>query len=187
MDNSELCSFSRRVGAADSQAHGVASRHRRAAPGSALKRSTTPFAPTSISPAIRPWRGPSCRNRYCGWRLSHSRHPVAYKDIYNVAGMPTTAASKVMAGYLAEEDCTVAARLRRAGAICLGKLNTHEFASGSMEVFGTARNPWNTAMVPGGSSSGSGTALAAHLVTGATGSDTGDRCAIPPPTAVSWA
>jgi aspartyl-tRNA(Asn)/glutamyl-tRNA(Gln) amidotransferase subunit A len=99
--------------------------------------------------------------------------PVAYKDIYNVAGMPTTAASKVMAGYLAEEDCTVAARLRRAGAICLGKLNTHEFASGSMEVFGTARNPWNTAMVPGGSSSGSGTALAAHLVTGATGSDTG--------------
>jgi aspartyl-tRNA(Asn)/glutamyl-tRNA(Gln) amidotransferase subunit A len=99
--------------------------------------------------------------------------PVAYKDIYDVAGMPTTAASKVMAGYLAKEDCTVAARLRRAGAICLGKLNTHEFASGSMEVFGSARNPWNTEMVPGGSSSGSGTALAAHLVTCATGSDTG--------------
>jgi aspartyl-tRNA(Asn)/glutamyl-tRNA(Gln) amidotransferase subunit A len=99
--------------------------------------------------------------------------PVAYKDIYDVAGMPTTAASKVMAGYLADTDCTVAARLRRAGAICLGKLNTHEFASGSMEVFGTARNPWHTEMVPGGSSSGSGTALAAHLVTGATGSDTG--------------
>src|SRR6266545_5248842 len=99
--------------------------------------------------------------------------PVAYKDIYDVQGLPTTAASKVMAGYVAPEDSTVAARLRRAGAICLGKLNTHEFASGSMEVFGTARNPWNTAMVPGGSSSGSGTALAAHLVTGATGSDTG--------------
>lgn len=99
--------------------------------------------------------------------------PVAYKDIYDVAGMPTTAASKVMADYLAGEDCTVAARLRRAGAICLGKLNTHEFASGSMEVFGNARNPWNTEMVPGGSSSGSGTALAAHLVTCATGSDTG--------------
>jgi aspartyl-tRNA(Asn)/glutamyl-tRNA(Gln) amidotransferase subunit A len=98
--------------------------------------------------------------------------PVAYKDIYDVAGMPTTAASKVMAGYLAAEDCTVAARLRRAGAICLGKLNTHELASGSMEVFGTARNPWNPEMVPGGSSSGSGTALAAHLVTCATGSDT---------------
>src|SRR6266540_3231589 len=99
--------------------------------------------------------------------------PVAYKDIYNVAGMPTTAASKVMAGYVAPEDCTVAARLRQAGAICLGKLNTIEFASGSMEVFGTARNPWNTAMFPGGSSAGSGTALAAHLVPLATGSDTG--------------
>jgi aspartyl-tRNA(Asn)/glutamyl-tRNA(Gln) amidotransferase subunit A len=99
--------------------------------------------------------------------------PVAYKDIYHVAGMPTTAASKVMAGYLAAEDCTVAARLRQAGAICLGKLNTHEFASGSMEVFGSARNPWHTELVPGGSSSGSGTALAAHLVPCATGSDTG--------------
>ncbi len=87
--------------------------------------------------------------------------------------MPTTAASKVMAGYLATEDCTAAARLRQVGAICLGKLNTHEFASGSMEVFGSARNPWNTALAPGGSSSGSGTALAAHLVTCATGSDTG--------------
>ncbi len=99
--------------------------------------------------------------------------PVAYKDIYDVRGLPTTAASKVMQGYVAAEDCTVAARLRQAGAICLGKLNTLEFASGSMEVFGTARNPWHTEMVPGGSSSGSGTALAAHLVTGATGSDTG--------------
>ena len=99
--------------------------------------------------------------------------PVAYKDIYDVQGMPTTAASKVMAGYVAAEDSTVAARLRRAGAICLGKLNTIEFASGSMEVFGTARNPWNTAMFPGGSSSGSGTALAAHMVPLATGSDTG--------------
>jgi aspartyl-tRNA(Asn)/glutamyl-tRNA(Gln) amidotransferase subunit A len=99
--------------------------------------------------------------------------PVAYKDIYDVRGMPTTAASKVMDGYVAREDCTVAARLRQAGAICLGKLNTHEFASGTMEVFGTARNPWNTTLVPGGSSSGSGTALAAHLVTLATGSDTG--------------
>jgi aspartyl-tRNA(Asn)/glutamyl-tRNA(Gln) amidotransferase subunit A len=78
-----------------------------------------------------------------------------------------------MAGYVASEDSTVAARLRQAGAVCLGKLNTVEFASGSMEVFGTARNPWNTAMYPGGSSSGSGTALAAHLVHLATGSDTG--------------
>jgi aspartyl-tRNA(Asn)/glutamyl-tRNA(Gln) amidotransferase subunit A len=78
-----------------------------------------------------------------------------------------------MAGYVASEDSTVAARLRQAGAICMGKLNTLEFASGSMEVFGTARNPWHTDMTPGGSSSGSGAALAACLVHGATGSDTG--------------
>src|SRR5262245_10135967 len=99
--------------------------------------------------------------------------PVAYKDIYDVQGMPTTAASKVMAGYVAAEDSTAAARLRQAGAICLGKLNTIEFASGGMEVFGDARNPWNTTMFPGGSSAGSGTALAAHMVPIATGSDTG--------------
>ncbi len=99
--------------------------------------------------------------------------PVAYKDIYDVQGLPTTAASKIMAGYIASQDSTAAARLRQAGAICMGKLNTLEFASGSMDVFGTARNPWHTDMTPGGSSSGSGAALAAGLVHGATGSDTG--------------
>lgn len=99
--------------------------------------------------------------------------PVAYKDIYDVRGLPTTAGSKIMAGYVASEDCTVAARFRQAGAICIGKLNTVEFASGSMDVFGTARNPWHTERFPGGSSSGSGTALAAHLIHGAMGSDTG--------------
>src|SRR2546428_5673178 len=83
--------------------------------------------------------------------------PVAYKDIYDVQGMPTTAASRVMAGYVAAEDSTVAARLRRAGAICLGKLHTIEFASGSMGGFWTARNPWNTAMVSGGAGPGAGT------------------------------
>jgi aspartyl-tRNA(Asn)/glutamyl-tRNA(Gln) amidotransferase subunit A len=99
--------------------------------------------------------------------------PVAYKDIYDVQSLPTTAGSKIMAGYIASEDSTVAARWRQAGAICMGKLNTLEFASGSMEVFGSARNPWHTDMTPGGSSSGSGAAVAAGLVHGATGSDTG--------------
>jgi hypothetical protein len=78
-----------------------------------------------------------------------------------------------MAGYVADEDATVVARLRQAGAICLGKLNTYEFASGSMEAFGSARNPWNTLLTPSGSSAGSGAALAAHLVTLASGTDTG--------------
>jgi aspartyl-tRNA(Asn)/glutamyl-tRNA(Gln) amidotransferase subunit A len=105
--------------------------------------------------------------------------PIAYKDIYDVRDLPTTAGSKVMAGHVAADDCTVAARLRQVGAICLGKLNTLEFASGSMEVFGDTRNPWNTRMVTGGSSSGSATALAAHLVTLATGTDTGGSVRIP--------
>lgn len=105
--------------------------------------------------------------------------PMAYKDIYDVQGLPTTAGSKVMAGYIAAEDCTVAARLRQAGAICLGKLNTWEFASGSMEVFGDTRNPWNTNMVTGGSSSGSASALAAHLIPLALGTDTGGSVRFP--------
>lgn len=99
--------------------------------------------------------------------------PVAYKDIFDVRGLPTTAGSRILAGYTAREDSTVAARLRAAGAVCLGKLNTWEFASGSMEVYGDARNPWNTEVVTSGSSSGSGAALAAHMIPLATGTDTG--------------
>ncbi|MFN0074228.1 MAG: amidase, partial [Chloroflexota bacterium] len=105
--------------------------------------------------------------------------PVAYKDIYDVAGMPTTAGSRIQRGEVAERDSDVAASLRSAGAICLGKLNTFEFASGSMELFGDARNPWNLACSPGGSSSGSGTALAARMIPLATGSDTGGSIRIP--------
>ncbi|MGD9934724.1 MAG: amidase [Dehalococcoidia bacterium] len=98
---------------------------------------------------------------------------VAHKDIIDVRGMPTTGASRVIAPRIATEDATVQARLRAAGAICLGKLNLIEFASGSMGVYGFARNPWDLAAYPGGSSSGSGTALASGLVTIATGTDTG--------------
>jgi aspartyl-tRNA(Asn)/glutamyl-tRNA(Gln) amidotransferase subunit A len=99
--------------------------------------------------------------------------PVAYKDIFDVRGLPTTAASKILAGNIAAEDSAVVTRLRDAGTICIGKLNLWEFASGSMEVFGDARNPWNTEMITGGSSAGSGAALAANLVPLATGTDTG--------------
>ncbi|MBK6662759.1 MAG: hypothetical protein IPG47_08370 [Thermoflexaceae bacterium] len=98
---------------------------------------------------------------------------VAHKDIIDVAGMPTTGASKVMPHRIATADATVASRLRGAGTVCLGKLNLIEFASGSMGVFGFARNPWNLSAYPGGSSSGSGAALAAGMVTLATGTDTG--------------
>ncbi len=105
--------------------------------------------------------------------------PVAYKDIYNVRGLPTTAGSKLLANYIAPEDSVVASNLRQAGAICIGKTNTWEFASGSMEVFGEAKNPWNTRMVTGGSSSGSGAALASCLTPLATGTDTGGSVRTP--------
>jgi aspartyl-tRNA(Asn)/glutamyl-tRNA(Gln) amidotransferase subunit A len=98
---------------------------------------------------------------------------VAHKDIIDVRGLPTTAASKIMQGYVAERDATVAARLRAAGTICLGKLNLIEFASGSMGLYGFARNPYNLGASPGASSSGSGVAAAAGLATLVTGTDTG--------------
>ena len=105
--------------------------------------------------------------------------PVAYKDIFHVRGLPTAAGSRTMRGFVADEDATVVARLRMEGAICVGKLKTTEFAAGSMEVFGEARNPWNLNATTGGSSAGAGGALAARLVPLAIGSDTGGSTRIP--------
>ena len=101
--------------------------------------------------------------------------PVALKDIIHVGGVPTTAGSRVMAGFVAREDSTIVRRLRRSGAVILGKANLSEFAMGGTvdHPFGTPRNPWNTAITPGASSSGSGVAVAAGLCSAALGSDTG--------------
>src|SRR5262249_46357934 len=99
--------------------------------------------------------------------------PVAYKDIYDVQGLPTTAGSKLMAGHLEPQGCAPAAGPRHTGGPSPWQPPTNYIAPPSLEVFGIARNPWNTAMFPGGSSSGSGTALAAHMIPLATGSDTG--------------
>jgi aspartyl-tRNA(Asn)/glutamyl-tRNA(Gln) amidotransferase subunit A len=105
---------------------------------------------------------------------------VAHKDIIDVQGTPTTAASRILRDSPpASTDATVQAKLRAAGAICLGKLNLFEFASGSMEVFGFTRNPHNLAASPGGSSSGSGVAAAAGLATIVTGTDTGGSVRLP--------
>lgn len=98
---------------------------------------------------------------------------VAHKDIIDVLGLPTTGASRAWEPRIAIEDATVSAKLKAAGTICIGKLNLVEFASGSMGVYGFARNPWNLSAYPGGSSSGSGASLAAGMVTIATGTDTG--------------
>jgi aspartyl-tRNA(Asn)/glutamyl-tRNA(Gln) amidotransferase subunit A len=102
--------------------------------------------------------------------------PVAYKDLYATKGILTTAGSAVLADWIPDADSTCVARLQGAGSVMLGKLITHEFAMGIQfpgHRFPPARNPWNLAHMPGGSSSGSGAALAAGLCVGSLGSDTG--------------
>ena len=100
--------------------------------------------------------------------------PLAVKDIYE-AGR-TTGGSKLRREYTAQQDCTTVAKLKQAGGLLLGKLATYEFAAGTPTLsthFQPARNPWNFDIDPGGSSSGSGAALAAGMIYGAMGSDTG--------------
>lgn len=108
--------------------------------------------------------------------------PVAYKDLYATAGLRTTGGSRVLENHVPDEDATVVARLKSAGMIGLGKTNTHEFAYGptnEVSMFGAVNNPWNTERVSGGSSGGSGAAVAGGLVPIACGSDTGGSIRIP--------
>ncbi|MBM4464045.1 MAG: amidase [Chloroflexi bacterium] len=108
--------------------------------------------------------------------------PVALKDLYDTAGVRTTAASKIYAQRVPQEDATSVARLRAAGAVLIGKTNLHEFAYGvtaDSSFFGPTRNPWDPERVAGGSSGGSGAAVAAGLCAVATGSDTGGSIRIP--------
>ena len=102
--------------------------------------------------------------------------PIAYKDLYATKGILTTAGSALLADWVPDFDCTCVTRLQQAGMVMLGKLITHEFAFGIQfpgHRFPPARNPWNLDHIPGGSSSGSGAALAAGMAVGALGSDTG--------------
>src|SRR6476646_4667816 len=108
--------------------------------------------------------------------------PVSVKDLYNTAGVRTTSGSKILADYVPREDATAVARLRQAGAIILGKNNLHEFAFGPTGInphYATTRNPWNSACVPGGSSGGSGVAVAVGMGYASLGSDTGGLIRIP--------
>jgi aspartyl-tRNA(Asn)/glutamyl-tRNA(Gln) amidotransferase subunit A len=108
--------------------------------------------------------------------------PLALKDIFDVAGVRTTAASKILADNVAAEDSGVTKHLRKAGAVLLGKLNLHQFAygaTGRSSEFGPARNPWDTERVTGGSSSGSGAAVASGECFAAMGTDTGGSIRIP--------
>ena len=106
---------------------------------------------------------------------------VGVKDVIDVAGMPTTAASRIL-HRVPDQDADCVARLRAAGATIAGKQNTHEFAFGALTNsphFGPALNPWNTAHTCGGSSGGSGAAVAAGLVDVSLGTDTAGSVRIP--------
>ena len=108
--------------------------------------------------------------------------PLAVKDLFAVAGMQRTCGSRMLDEPPCREDAESVARLKDAGAIIVGLLNLHEFAFGPTGInphFGTARNPWNRDRVCGGSSSGSGCAVASGLVPGSLGTDTGGSIRIP--------
>ncbi|MGA2267036.1 MAG: amidase [Bryobacteraceae bacterium] len=108
--------------------------------------------------------------------------PVAVKDLFATRGVRTTCGSKVYEDFVPGIDAAVVERLQAAGAVMLGKLNMHEMAYGITSAnphFGPVRNPWNVEHSPGGSSGGSGAAVAAQMVYAAMGSDTGGSIRIP--------
>ncbi|MFD1678081.1 amidase [Alicyclobacillus fodiniaquatilis] len=108
--------------------------------------------------------------------------PIVHKDLYYTKGIRTTASSKILADFIPDYDATVVAKLADAGAVMLGKVQTHEFAAGGATDsphFGPCHNPWNLERVPGGSSGGSAASVAAGWAFLGTGSDTGGSIRIP--------
>src|SRR5262245_37343839 len=108
--------------------------------------------------------------------------PISIKDLIDIRGVPTTAASRVREGHLAERDAPCITHLRQAGAVLIGKTNLHEFAFGTTSedsAFGPARNPHDPSRSPGGSSGGSAASIAAGMALASVGSDTGGSIRIP--------
>jgi aspartyl-tRNA(Asn)/glutamyl-tRNA(Gln) amidotransferase subunit A len=116
------------------------------------------------------------------WRGALHGVPLAYKDLCHIRGLPTSCGTKTAEYFTAEHDATAVSRLRAAGAITLGKLNMTELALGPFgdnAHHGHADNPWRAGHLTGGSSSGSGVAVAAGLALGALGTDTGGSIRLP--------
>ena len=116
------------------------------------------------------------------WRGPLHGVPLAYKDLCSIAGLPTSCGTRTADYFVSERECTAVARLAAAGAITLGKLNMSELALGPFgdnTHHGHVQNPWRLGHCAGGSSSGSGAAVAAGLAVGALGTDTGGSIRLP--------
>jgi aspartyl-tRNA(Asn)/glutamyl-tRNA(Gln) amidotransferase subunit A len=108
--------------------------------------------------------------------------PIAHKDLVYTKGIRTTGGSKILKDFVPDHDADIAVNLDKAGSVLVGKTNLHEFAYGITSTnphFGAVRNPWDTDRIPGGSSGGSGAAIAAGILPMATGTDTGGSIRIP--------
>jgi len=122
-------------------------------------------------------------NKYKDSKLSGI--PISIKDVYSTKDIPTTCASKILEGYIPVYDATVVNRIIRENAIILGKTNLDEFCHGSgtaTSYFGASRNPWDVSKLPGGSSGGSSSSLAADLCTASLGTETAGSIRLP----ASW-
>ena len=133
-------------------------------------------APTCTSTPRRRWRARPRSTPAARRRPALAGVPVALKDVVVTEGVPTTSGSKILEGWQPPYDATVAARLKAAGTVLLGKTNMDEFAMGSStenSAYGVTRNPWDPERIPGGSSGGSSAAVAGGLAPWAIGTDTG--------------
>ena len=143
----------------------------------ALNPSVNAFITITADSALEDARRAESQVQRGEWRGPLHGIPIALKDLIDTAGVRTTGASALLKDRIPQEDAFVVQRLREAGAVFLGKLNMHELAFGpttrATSFFGRVRNPWAPERISGGSSGGSGAAVAAGLCYAALGSDTG--------------
>lgn len=135
------------------------------------------FATLTLERARESARGADADIAAAGPRTALHGIPIGIKDLCDTEGVLSTSSSRTRAGRIGPADSAVTARLRGAGGVLLGQTHTHEFAYGVLTP--TTHNPWDLARTPGGSSGGNGAALAARMVLGAVGTDTGGSIRIP--------
>jgi aspartyl-tRNA(Asn)/glutamyl-tRNA(Gln) amidotransferase subunit A len=141
-----------------------------------LNPSLNAFITVTADSALAEARAAETDVQHGKWRGQLHGIPIALKDLFDTAGVRTTAGSALFKDRVPKEDAEVVRRLKAAGAVLVGKTNMHEFAYGGSSIvtaFGAVHNPWELGHIAGGSSGGSASGLAAELFYGALGSDTG--------------